>query len=974
LADVEVHANPPRGQVPFNGNFYDSEGNVRNLDELSGGGGSGNASYPVGGTAGQVLTLVTPSSDAETPASVTWDDPPQGEQGPQGPQGVQGEPGPQGPAGTNGVDGAPGEQGPAGPTGPQGLQGPIGEQGPSGAMGPTGPMGPAGPTGPQGVQGEIGPQGPVGPAGAEGPAGATGPQGIQGEEGPAGPPSTINPRGVWDGAISDYTLQDYVVASDNNGYLYVSETPGGIEDPVADTDHTYWHMLIMAGATGPQGPTGATGATGSTGPAGPQGLTGPQGPKGDTGDTGSQGPTGPMGPAGPVGPQGPIGPQGPAGGGGGDASYPDGGSAGDYLTLLDPTSKTVAWSDGPFTDEERDYILTRLANKPQTPINISPENEALNISNSVLFTGSTYLNPATHSKLAGIELQIATDENFNTLVVNHIYYQSESTSVLSEEFFLDALPYTGYWWRIRYIAQDGIVSLWSTPTRFTTASSFASSSIVDPTILYPGENQLVSPLNPVLFSSQFQVVGIPQEHVASDWQISSTPDFNNIIYESLDDTTNLTNITIPTDMSSDLYAKVRYKSPSIESNYSIKRKFKPRLPYTGYDIGFSLRVLDEKNLSFTRCDADGNSVSLPVTYFQNHPLYNFSEIDLPDHADGVNRFCIIPPAYVRTYSNPTAQPGEELYRVVISPGQSESDYYLHPAFHRTNGNPFYVGKYLCGTTNINQAFTSANSPGGIGNSKPDLYYSFLSGTRWDYWSGFNTNENVNSLGYHAPTIFEMAYFALLRQIYYNTFNFLLNSYYVTETTSKYTSSMTNNFLNLYGFNQNLWSLKTSWGNLLNGTNVTLVDPSSGTMSLSQIQFTPQLYLSNVPLDITQSITLTNEPILYPLAYQSTVSPYRYAIVDSYVYGYKEQLGYDIGLIYFNKNILVNVYGSPSSSGTWGSIKTNKGFNIAVDGRTYFSNGYYWSTADYASNGLSIYGWQVGDPNYTMGRLFKWNDI
>ncbi|MDR2395839.1 MAG: hypothetical protein LBD57_04500 [Endomicrobium sp.] len=57
-----------RNQMPFNGNFYDHEGKIRNIDSLSGGGGS--ASFPPGGKPGEFLGKVSVTDN-----DVAWLDP-----------------------------------------------------------------------------------------------------------------------------------------------------------------------------------------------------------------------------------------------------------------------------------------------------------------------------------------------------------------------------------------------------------------------------------------------------------------------------------------------------------------------------------------------------------------------------------------------------------------------------------------------------------------------------------------------------------------------------------------------------------------------------------------------------------------------------------------------------------------------------------------------------------------------------------
>jgi hypothetical protein len=136
---------------------FDEQGDAWAI--VGGTGGGGGANFPAGGTPGEVLTYVGP-----TTADVDW---------------TPGTPGPTGAQGPKGDPGAQGVPGATGSTGPQGVKGDTGATGPTGPQGPAGPTGadstvpgPQGPTGATGSTGSAGPTGPTGPAGSTG-AGVT---------------------------------------------------------------------------------------------------------------------------------------------------------------------------------------------------------------------------------------------------------------------------------------------------------------------------------------------------------------------------------------------------------------------------------------------------------------------------------------------------------------------------------------------------------------------------------------------------------------------------------------------------------------------------------------------------------------------------------------------------------------------------------------------------------------------------------
>lgn len=244
VASIETKLGQPN-DVAADATIY---GRINELESNPSGG--GDASYPAGGQAGQMLVIETAgNTPQDPPQAVKW---------------------------TDAIQGPKGDTGATGPAGPQGIQGIQGETGNAGA---TGPAGPKGDTGPQGVQGI---QGPKGDKGDTGPAGPVGPKGDKGDAGsgveivgtlPAGSPAPSNPLEgqMW---IAGGNLSGWVTAVAGDGIVFTNGTwtnVGPIRGPVGP-----------AGAEGPQGPQGNDG---------PQGVQGIQGPKGDTGATGPAGPS-----------------------------------------------------------------------------------------------------------------------------------------------------------------------------------------------------------------------------------------------------------------------------------------------------------------------------------------------------------------------------------------------------------------------------------------------------------------------------------------------------------------------------------------------------------------------------------------------------------------------------------------------------------------------------------------------------------
>ena len=117
------------------------------------------------------------------------------------------------------------------------------------------------------------------------------------------------------------------------------------------------------------------------------------------------------------------------------------------------------------------------------------------------------------------------------------------------------------------------------------ASDFVTTNVntlvITPTITGGGDN---APLRPVFTGSAYSAVGGPGEHASSDWQLATDAGFANIVYESLNDTTNLTTWTPLVNNSpgpgqsagllavdTNYYLRCRYRASSgLESGYGLE--------------------------------------------------------------------------------------------------------------------------------------------------------------------------------------------------------------------------------------------------------------------------------------------------------------------------------------------------------------------------------------------------------------------
>lgn len=132
-----------------------------------------------------------------------------------------------------------------------------------------------------------------------------------------------------------------------------------------------------------------------------------------------------------------------------------------------------------------------------------------------------------------------------------------------------------YWWRGRYKDLVEIWSEWSDATAFSTSGSF--DYINQPSNTSPANNAANISVTPTLQSSAFTFVGANDTHATSRWQISTSPEFTTLAYDSgfIADKTSRT-VPVGNALSSGVkyYWRVRYKGTSgRESPWSTATSF-----------------------------------------------------------------------------------------------------------------------------------------------------------------------------------------------------------------------------------------------------------------------------------------------------------------------------------------------------------------------------------------------------------------
>jgi len=185
------------------------------------------------------------------------------------------------------------------------------------------------------------------------------------------------------------------------------------------------------------------------------------------------------------------------------------------------------------------------------PYIINPINNTENLGPIVNITSSIFesLDIDNH---ASSDWQVSKDENFSIIAYDSI---NSSTNLIS--FVIKNIdPSSKYYIRVRYKGENGDYSDWSDIVYFYTHSSY----IKTPIILKPEHGDLN--IGPILAveSSPYTTVDY-SSHESSDWQVSTTTDFTNIISNLIDSTVSKTKfISINLLANTNYYIRTRYKS------------------------------------------------------------------------------------------------------------------------------------------------------------------------------------------------------------------------------------------------------------------------------------------------------------------------------------------------------------------------------------------------------------------------------
>jgi PKD repeat protein len=190
---------------------------------------------------------------------------------------------------------------------------------------------------------------------------------------------------------------------------------------------------------------------------------------------------------------------------------------------------------------EETSFTTVASGAPTQPSNISPADGATDISVTPALYSSAFSDPDVGDTHAASrwQIRISTGSYSSPLFDSGIditnLTQMSPPSYLSYD--------TTYYWRVKYQDSYGHWSSWSEETSFTTVTTSPPNL---PSNASPTEGAIEVDLTPVLQSSAFSDPDVVDNHAASQWQITTTPgDYSSPVFDSEIDTTNLTEIVLP---------------------------------------------------------------------------------------------------------------------------------------------------------------------------------------------------------------------------------------------------------------------------------------------------------------------------------------------------------------------------------------------------------------------------------------------
>lgn len=167
--------------------------------------------------------------------------------------------------------------------------------------------------------------------------------------------------------------------------------------------------------------------------------------------------------------------------------------------------------------------------------------------------------------------QISTASDFSSVAWESLADTSNKTSITIPQGAL--APGIAYYLRVRYTGTTHGSSSWSAPVRIVT------DEVTRPSIVSPENGALDTTLTPTLQTSAFGV-GSSDSHESTDWQVASDIGFNTLVWQSLNDTTDLVATTpLGLETVTTYYVRARHRGAEFGAS-----EWSPAISFTTADI------------------------------------------------------------------------------------------------------------------------------------------------------------------------------------------------------------------------------------------------------------------------------------------------------------------------------------------------------------------------------------------------------
>ena len=375
------------------------------------------------------------------------------------------------------------------------------------------------------------------------------------------------------------------------------------------------------------------------------------------------------------------------GGGSNGGGLPPGGDTGQVLTKMSPADGDADWSD----------IVIDLI-RPFRPHTLSPEDGSIDVPTLTRLKLSPYRHPI-NTPADGSKWQIATDADFNNLILDRTLLSTATDSIVVSENAA-SVPYlepsTAYFWRGAYIDIMGNVSAWSGAAEFMTYSGVATEVILQPDMITPVNNGWIPERRLLAHLTTPEVLGLVVPDVM-DVQVSMSPGFAPVdIIANIED---YNHTTILMDDSADfsnapspLFLRARQKDSvrNIISPWSVPPTVWLQRAFRDMVVG-RMHIVDGTRSMSQWIDKGGNPVNIMPAYWNDHPIWG-GVVQRDDvMMAGVERTAFRIPGFFCKCDTEEIGIDRRIHRYWVSPTPIDESWYLHPAFALSHNGVFVTG-------------------------------------------------------------------------------------------------------------------------------------------------------------------------------------------------------------------------------------------------------------------------------------------